>query len=90
MDAAGYLWVAIWGGSCVRRYAPDGGFDREIRLPVTQVSSHVFGVPDLANLYITSAARGLSAAELAAQPQAGGLIRVRPGVTGRPGNAFAG
>jgi sugar lactone lactonase YvrE len=68
VDAAGYLSVAIWGGSCVCRYAPDGSFDREIRLPVTQVSSCMFGGPDLADLYITSAARGLSAAELAAQP----------------------
>ena len=90
VDAAGYLWVAIWGGSCVRRYAPDGSFDREIRLLVTRVSSCAFGGPDLGDLYITSAARGLSVAELAAQPQAGGLFRVRPGVTGRPGNAFAG
>ena len=39
LDAEGYLWVAFWGSSRVRRFDPQGRLDREITLPVTQVTS---------------------------------------------------
>jgi sugar lactone lactonase YvrE len=58
VDAEGYVWTAIWFGSRVKRYAPDGRLDREIFLPVTQISAVAFGGPDLGDLYITSAASG--------------------------------
>ena len=32
-DDEGYLWVALWGGGCVRRYDPDGGLDMVVRVP---------------------------------------------------------
>ncbi len=90
LDAEGYLWVAFWGSSRVRRFDPEGRLDREITLPVTQVTSCAFGGPDLCDLYITSAARGLDAAALEREPHAGGLFRARPGVQGRPAFEFAG
>ena len=90
LDAEGYLWVACWGSSRVRRFDPEGRLDREITLPVTQVSSCAFGGPDLRDLYITTAARGLDAAALEREPHAGGLFRARPGVQGRAANEFAG
>src|SRR5206468_663175 len=55
VDADGFIWLAIWGGWCVRRYSPRGELEREIRLPVSQVSSCTFGGPDLRDLYATSA-----------------------------------
>ncbi|MCY3783195.1 MAG: SMP-30/gluconolactonase/LRE family protein [Chloroflexi bacterium] len=90
LDAEGYLWVAFWGSSRVRRFDPEGRLDREIALPVTQVTSCAFGGPDLRDLYITSGARGLDAEALEREPQAGGLFRARPGVQGRPAFEFAG
>jgi sugar lactone lactonase YvrE len=90
VDAAGYLWVAFWGGWAVRRFAPDGSLDRTIRVGASQASSCAFGGPDLGDLYITSARRGLSPDELTTQPHAGGVFVARPGVTGREANFYAG
>jgi sugar lactone lactonase YvrE len=90
VDADGYLWVALWDGACVRRYRPDGIFDRAIQLPVRQVSCCTFGGADLADLYITTAARGLSELELEEQPGAGGVFRCRPGVSGLATHPYEG
>ncbi|MFF5051642.1 SMP-30/gluconolactonase/LRE family protein [Micromonospora sp. NPDC000663] len=61
VDAAGHLWVALWGGSAVRRYRPDGTLDREIRLPATQPAGICLGGPDLRRLFIGTARVGLDA-----------------------------
>jgi D-xylonolactonase len=68
------------GGWSVRRYSPSGDLDRIVQLPVARVTSCAFGGPDLTDLYVTSASTGLSASELAAQPLAGSLFVVQPGV----------
>jgi sugar lactone lactonase YvrE len=88
VDVEGCLWVAFWGGGAVRRYGLDGTLLEEVRLPVRQVSCCAFGGPDQGDLYVTTAARGLSARELTDQPNAGGLFRFRPGVTGPPAYAY--
>ena len=49
-----------------------------------------FGGADLRTLYITTATRGLSDEQLAAQPLAGGIMSVRVDVTGLPEPLFAG
>ena len=90
VDEEGFLWVAFWGGSAVRRLAPDGRVDATVRFPVTQVTSCAFGGPDLSELFVTSARSGLTDAALSEQPLAGGLFRVRPGVRGLPSPPFAG
>ncbi|MBA2381137.1 MAG: SMP-30/gluconolactonase/LRE family protein [Chloroflexi bacterium] len=89
IDAEDGLWVAMWGGAAVHRFA-DGRLDRTIRLPVSQPTSCTFGGPNLDELYITSASYGLSDAALRAEPLAGSLFRTRPGVAGSSGVAFAG
>src|SRR5205085_374190 len=81
IDAEGYLWVALWGGWAVHRYAPDGRRDGVVELPVSQVTSCAFGGPDHRDLYISSASQ-MTDDELRAQPHAGGLFRCRSGVTG--------
>lgn len=90
VDEEGFLWVAFWGGSAVRRLAPDGRADAIVQFPVTQVTSCAFGGPDLSDLFVTSARSGLTDAALSEQPLAGGLFRVRPGVRGLPSPPFAG
>ncbi|MBB2910870.1 sugar lactone lactonase YvrE [Streptosporangium becharense] len=90
VDDDGCLWIGLWGGGRVRRYTPDGVPDREVRLPVTQVTSCAFGGPRGDVLYITSAARGLDPAALGEQPLAGSVFAVEPGVTGRPAVPFSG
>lgn len=90
IDAEGYLWNAEWDGWAVVRYAPDGRVDRVIELPVQKPTSCMFGGPDLATLYVTSAVWDLSGAALARQPLAGGLFAIDVGVRGLPEPRFAG
>jgi sugar lactone lactonase YvrE len=84
VDADGCVWVAMWGGSALRRLTPDGEPDAVLPVPVSQPTSCAFGGPDLADLYITSARVGLTEDQLAAQPLAGRLLHVRPGPVGLP------
>ena len=88
VDVEGCLWTAHWGGSRLVRYRPDGGVDREMPLPVSQPTKCAFGGPDLATLYITTARDGLSDSQLAAEPLAGSLLRLDPGVRGLPQPLF--
>jgi sugar lactone lactonase YvrE len=91
IDAEGMLWVGQWGGGCVARYDPQSGeLLARVELPVSQVSSCCFGGPDLRDLYITTAWEHLSAEQREREPLAGGVFRVRPGVSGLPSIDFAG
>lgn len=90
VDSDGGVWVALWGGSQLRRFAPDGSLDRVIALPTRQITSCGFGGPDLEDLYVTSARDGLSPEVLSREPDAGSLFVCRPGVRGRPQRLFAG
>ncbi len=90
VDSEGFLWVALFGGWSVRRYAPDGTPDIMVELPASKITCPTFGGEDLSELYITSATEELSEQELQEQLHAGALFRCRPGVTGKPANAFGG
>ena len=90
VDAEGCLWIALWGGWCVRRFSPDGDLLRTVEMPVEQPSSCAFGGPRLDRLYVTSATKGLDQTALAMQPNAGGLFMLIPGVRGIPDLPFAG
>jgi sugar lactone lactonase YvrE len=82
VDDEGFLWVAVFGAGVVHRYAPDGRLDAVVRVPVDQVTSCGFGGPGRDLLFVTTAAHGLDDAARAAQPSAGDLFVVEPGVTG--------
>jgi len=90
IDADGCVWNAEYGGSRVVRYRPDGRVDRVIELPVTQPTCACFGGDALDTLYITTASQKLSPEQLAAQPLAGAIFAVVPGVKGMPEPRFAG
>jgi sugar lactone lactonase YvrE len=89
IDAEGFLWNAHWDGWKLVRYAPDGRVDREVRLPVQKPTSCMFGGPDLATLYVTSAIWDHSVEDLKSQPHAGGLLALDVGVRGLPEPRFA-
>jgi sugar lactone lactonase YvrE len=82
VDADGYIWVAVWGGSAVQCYRPDGRLCQIVKVPAANVTSCAFGGTDLDVLYITSAA-GPGAAP-------GALFSCRPGVSGQICHPFRG
>lgn len=82
IDAEGGYWMACHGGGRLRRIHPDGSFDRDVLLPVSQPTMCAFGGPDLHDLYVTSARDNLSAGQLKEEPLAGSILRVRPGERG--------
>ena len=90
IDSEGYLWNTHWGASKIVRYAPDGGIDRELDLPVPQPTNCVFGGQDLDTLYITTARDGMSQDELLRYPLSGSVFAVKPGVRGLPEPIFGG
>ena len=86
VDGDGCLWVALWDGWEVRRYAPDGRQVGSVRLPVSRPTSCCF-IDDV--LVITTAAQDLDDRELSAQPHAGAVFATRPGVSGPPATPWA-
>jgi D-xylonolactonase len=75
-DTEGGLWVCHFAGSRISRFDADGAFDREILLPVPNVTKCAFGGNDLRTLYITTAAKGLTAQERQTHPLSGGLFAI--------------
>jgi sugar lactone lactonase YvrE len=82
LDAEGCLWSAQFDGGCLVRYAPDGRIDRVVRVPVTKPTACAFGGRDHRELFVTSATRGMSEAEKAAEPDAGRVLVLDVGVGG--------
>ncbi|MBW4720662.1 SMP-30/gluconolactonase/LRE family protein [Saccharothrix obliqua] len=77
VDSAGAVWVALRGGSAVRRYTPDGRVDVDLELPVEEPTACVFGGADFTDLYVTATG--------------GSAVLVAPGAgEGLPSTAFAG
>jgi sugar lactone lactonase YvrE len=89
IDAEGCVWSAHWGGWRLTRYAPDGRIEQVLPMPVPQPACCAFGGPDLSELYVTTAAIGLTPKELAKAQDAGGLLVFDPGVRGLPVGRFA-
>ena len=84
VDADGYYWVSMFEGQRLLRLAPDGHIDRELRLPVRCPTMPSFGGADLRTLFITTAREKRPAEELAAQPWAGCVLKVKVEVPGQP------
>jgi len=87
VDSQGGVWVALYGGSAVHRYTPDGRLDAVVEVAASRVTACTFGGPNLDELFITTSREGLDEGE---EALAGSLFRVDAGVPGLPVREFAG
>lgn len=74
VDAAGNLWLAVWGGSRVDCISADGRLLHSVAVPTPQPTCVCFGGPQLTTLFVTTAQEHLSAQQLAGEPLAGALL----------------
>ncbi|MDI9335059.1 MAG: SMP-30/gluconolactonase/LRE family protein [Cytophagales bacterium] len=86
VDAAGCLWVALFAGGALERYSPRGELLQTVALPCPNVTKLAFGGADLRTAYVTTARKGMTAAQRAAQPLAGGLFSFEVDTPGLPQN----
>ena len=90
-DREGMLWVAMWAGAKLTRWNPlTGRLVAEISFPAFNVSSCAFGGPDLTDLYVTTARKGMDRDQLADYPHSGGLFRIQTDIQGMPTFPFDG
>ena len=81
-------WVATFGGWRIDRFDAGGNKLGEVRFPCANITKLAFGGDDRRTVYATTARKGLSAAELAEQPLAGGLFTFRVQTPGLPQRAL--
>lgn len=89
VDAQGGYWLAIVGMAAIRRYIPDGSFEREIALPFSNPTKPVFGGEALDTMFITSTQMRIGPDVTSAHAN-GGLFALNPGFTGVAETPFAG
>ncbi len=88
VDSAGDLWVAIYGGGQVHRYAPDGSLRQVLTAPARQCTCCAFGGPGLHHLYVTTATEGWTSEQRRADSAAGLIYRFDTDATGRAAAPF--
>jgi sugar lactone lactonase YvrE len=87
VDELDGVWVALYGGSAVHHYGPQGTLEDVIKVSATQVTSCTFGGPGLDTLFITTSREGLAPGE---QPSAGAVFCASVSVRGLPVLAYRG
>lgn len=90
VDEEGCVWSAHWDGWKISRYDPSGKREREIKLPVANVTCLAFGGEQMNELYITTAWFMLSDEQRKKQPLAGDIFRVKTDVKGLAEPMFKG
>ncbi len=88
VDAAGDLWVAIYGGGRVHRYSSEGVLRQTVTVPAEQSTSCAFAGPELDWLYVTTATEDWSDERRRAEPAAGLAYRFDTDATGLPAAPF--
>ena len=71
VDADGAVWVALWGGGCVQRFAADGTLMATVAVGAPHVTSLEFAGRDMRSVVITTSMLLLDDAERASTPLAG-------------------
>ncbi len=88
VDANGDVWIAMFRGHRIDRYSPAGALLQSVAFPVPNITKLAFGGPDLRTAYVTTAWKGLSDAERAQYPLAGGLFTFRTETPGLAQHEF--
>ncbi len=88
VDADGVLWVSMFGGARIDRYAPDGALLGSIAMPCSNITKVAFGGDDLRTVFVTTARKGLSVEALSREPLAGSIFRLRSETPGLPQHHF--
>jgi sugar lactone lactonase YvrE len=88
VDSEGTVWVAVWGGYEVRRYAPSGEQIGRVRIETAQPSCCAIGGANGTTLYITTAREHMKPEQLDQEPNAGRLFCVDVGVSGQAINSY--
>jgi len=86
VDADGCYWVCGNDAGLVHRFTPGGKLDRSLPVPVAKPAMCAFGGSQLDTLFVTSIR---PAGDVSAQPLAGGLFALQPGVKGLLETPFA-
>lgn len=90
-DLEGNIWIAHWDGGKVSRWNPMTGKLLDfISIPVSKVTSCIFGGENLNELYITTASIGLDDKGWEHEPHAGGVFRLMTNIQGMPTFKFKG
>ena len=87
VDGNGGVWVALFGGSAVRGYGPDGRLHTIVDVATRDVTACAFGGPEMRDLYITTTQERVGPPDA---PLAGALFHAVPGPAGLPPRTFAG
>ncbi len=83
-DTNGNIWLALWDGGAVECFDGRTGKSLErIPIPARRVSSCCFGGEKFDQLFITTAWEDYDKAAREAEPLAGGIFAVKPGVRGQ-------
>lgn len=88
VDSQGNVWIAMFGGHRIDCYAPDGTLSATVSMPCPNITKIAFGGKDLRTVFATTAWKGLSDAERAQYPLAGGVFTFRVDVPGLPQPLF--
>lgn len=88
VDSEGCVWIALFGGGRIERYSPGGELIATVYFPCSNITKLTFGGADLCSVFVTTARKGLSPRQLAAEPLAGALFTFRTAVPGLPQHEF--
>ncbi|RLP75588.1 SMP-30/gluconolactonase/LRE family protein [Mycetocola tolaasinivorans] len=87
VDSEDGVWIALYGGSAVRRYDREGTLTNIVELPVSKITSCTLGGADLRTLYITTSREFLEPHD---EPLAGSVFAASVEIAGLPVLPYAG
>jgi len=87
VDAEGCYWTCANDAGLVLRFTPEGRLDRQLSLPALKPTMCAFGGAGMDTLFVTTI-RPRDPAQTAAQPLAGAVFALSPGVQGLPEPEF--